>query len=215
MLRSGAEVDVTHSHEARGTARSAFSALATLLAAALVVMAAIPSGRAQQAQAFGLFRGVAYVTINYTNAYGRPPGTQWFELPVTVTLANVEGPVRSPFRMTAESAPVLGVSGEFSVVTHFDTEEGIAELWRITPTGRDEFTGRLVATDDDELPPLNLVTVPVMVAPNVPAMIRIPMAPGTEMLGRTLGDRLLLRVGGVTREGRYPFVVDVTAFRIF
>lgn len=197
----------------RTIARTDMLALKTILS--LIVVCSMSTASPVSAQDAFVYRGTTTLTVGLVNVYGQLLGQQAYTTNVEVYLGVADPRGSNPFEIIVQSSPIVNAPGEISLWSSLSAEDALFQYWAYQ---YDPVSGTLVGSITNnhvaEAIALNLLTVPVEIAPHLWMPYTLAMDNGTQMNGYIDANQLQIRVAGNTTDQAHPFELAVTANRI-
>lgn len=161
------------------------------------------------------YQGSATLTVELVNVYGQPLGQQTYTTTVAVQVASPDPRGTNPFELLVQSVPVVNAPGEVSLWSSLPAEGVLFQYWSYQFNPADgTFAGALTNNHVAEAIALNLLTIPVEIAPNLSLPYTLAMANGTQMSGYVDASQIQLQVLGNTTDQAHPFALVVRAMRV-
>jgi hypothetical protein len=190
------------------------TAAATLLS--LIVVCAMNTASPVSAQDYLIYQGTATLTVGLVDVYGQFLGQQSYTTNVEAYVKAAEPRGSNPFELVVQSVPLVNAPGEVSLWSSATTAPDV--LFQYWTYQYDPASGTLVGSLTNnhvaEAIALNLLTIPVEIAPHLSMPSTLAMANGTQMNGHLDDNQLQLQVLGNTTDQAHPFELAITANRV-
>jgi hypothetical protein len=162
-----------------------------------------------------IYEGTARLTVELVDVYGRHTGTPTYETHVKIVLAEAHPLESNPFHMSLQTEPLVNAPGEISLWSGLAAEGTFFQYWTydFVDEGSSRFAGTLTDPHTRESIALNLMTIPVDIAPNLNMPYILAIGQGAEMVGEFAGDELAIAVEGNTTDAVHPFELQIEATR--
>jgi hypothetical protein len=161
------------------------------------------------------YQGTATLTVELVNLFGQPIGRQTYTTNVDMQVGPRDPRGTNPFEFVVQSNPLVNAAGEVSLWSSLPAEGVLFQYWtyRYDPVSR-TITGSLTDNHVAEAIALNLLTIPVEIAPHIWLPFTLAMANGTQMTGNGDVNQIQIEVVGNTTDQAHPFVLVVRANRV-
>jgi hypothetical protein len=161
------------------------------------------------------YQGRAALTVELVDIFGQPVGQQTYITNVDVQLGPPDPRGTNPFELVVQSIPLVNAPGEVSLWSSLPAEGVLFQYWTYQyDPASGTFAGALTNNHVAEAIALNLLTIPVEIAPNLPLPSTLAMANGTQMNGYVDVNQIQIQVLGNTTDQAHPFVFVVIATRV-
>jgi hypothetical protein len=170
---------------------------------------------ASPAEAQLRYQGTVTLTVVLVNIFGQPVGQQTYTTNVDVQLGAPDPRGTNPFELVVQSIPLVNAPGEVSLWSSLPAEGVLFQYWTYQyDPASGTLAGSLTNNHVAEAIALNLLTIPVEIAPNLPLPFTLAMANGTQMNGFVDVNQIQIQVSGNTTDQAHPFVFVVIANRV-
>jgi hypothetical protein len=165
-----------------------------------------------------VYRGTATTTVQLSNIYGASKGNFTYKTEVQVVIGPPKKSLTNmsetnPFSLWLQSKPLVNAAGEISIASALPANGAIFQYWQFS--GNDNnWQGVLNDNHTREALALNLITLPMDIAPNLEMPNSVAMINGTKMTGQINVNQLKIIVEGNSTGGNTLFQTEIIAQRV-
>jgi len=189
------------------------TAVTTLLP--LIVVCAMSTTSPASAQDSVIYQGTATLTVGLVDVYGQFLGQQSYTTNVQASVRAADPRGSNPFELVVQSVPLVNAPGEVGLWSSLPAEGVLFQYWTYQyDLDSGTLVGSLTNNHVAEAIALNLLTIPVEIAPNLSMPYTLAMANGTQMNGHLDDNQIQLQVSGNTTDQAHPFELAITANRV-
>ena len=181
----------------------------------LLIVCSMSPASSVSAQDTFIYQGTATLTVGLVSVYGQVLGQQSYTTDVAVYVNAADPRGSNPFELIAQSTPLLNAPGEVGLWSSLPAEGVLFQYWSYQyDPASGTFAGSLTNNHVAEAIALNLLTIPVEIAPNLWMPYTLAMDHGAQMNGYVDVNQIQLQVVGNTTDQAHPFEIAVAANRI-